>query len=456
MSQNPVWLYPASKKWKKRSKMVKMTDSILEDTLPTDIIILIREEHGREAVAVGNHLESCTVDVRPVVIEPKDWTNPMRERTPRRLILVDAPAFDNTHVDASEILRRISVWLAASYDDSMKIAGIIFLHEISQVRMRGVARRNTDVFKKLCGEDTMKYVALCTTMWEGIAPEVAHTRENQLREMYWKDMITEGAQVMRIRRESTSAWRAVNAMLTKRKGGLDDFTIMSIQKELVDLQELLPETEAGRFLRASLEKELEQQKQRMKQLVESAGGNGNREQQRQRQEIQKTLGQISTLSISVPRRMLNYVPWPTKDPVRFGKQKKIQAEIQQVNSYTLGQINEEEEEAEEEAEDQVEDHLFEPLVTAISPERVSPSRKSTLELAQSSIISGTPSPVSSFRNYNLAAERRAQSSIISYSTSGSSATTEYGSLFFSRDLSSQSSIRSVPWRSKALASLDIL
>ncbi|KAF5321520.1 hypothetical protein D9619_000409 [Psilocybe cf. subviscida] len=307
----------SGKKWKKRGKMVKETDPILKNPLPTDIIIpimgptgsgkstLVNLLAGREAVTVGNQLESCTVDLCPIIIEPKDWTNPTPDPTPRRLILVDTPGFDDTYVEDSEILRRISVWLAASYNDSMKIAGVIFLHEISQVRMRGTARRNTDVFKKLCGEDSMQYVALCTTMWEGVSPDTANARENQLRDTFWKDMIVEGAQVMRIRRTSASAWGVVRAILAQHKGGLDDFTVMSIQKELVDLQKLLPDTEAGRSLRASLEKELEQQKQRMKQLVESAGPNGSQEQQRQREEIQKTLGQISTLHISVARRILN-------------------------------------------------------------------------------------------------------------------------------------------------------
>jgi hypothetical protein len=192
------------------------------------------------------------------------------------------------------------------YSDSMKIAGVIFLHEISQVRMRGTARRNTDVFKKLCGKDIMMFVALCTTMWEEVPPDLAKAREDQLRETYWKDMLSEGAQVMRIRRESGSAWGAVNAILTRHEGGLDHFTIMSIQNELVNLQKLLPDTEAGRSLRASLEKELEQQKQRMKQLVASAGVEGNQEQQRQLEEIKKTLGQISQLNISVSRRILNF------------------------------------------------------------------------------------------------------------------------------------------------------
>lgn len=67
-----------------------------------------------------------------------------------------------------------------------------------------------------------------------------------------------------------------------------------------------------------------------------------------------------------------------------------------------------------------------------------------------STISGTPSLGLSFsteeNNFNPVADRLAQASIISCTTSCSSATTEYGQDPWSRDLSSQSSIRTLCWR----------
>ncbi|KAF5329380.1 hypothetical protein D9619_009217 [Psilocybe cf. subviscida] len=302
---------PPGKKWKKRSKIVTATDPILKNPLPTDIIIpimgptgsgksiLVNVLAGREAVAVGNDLDSCTVNLCPVIIEPEDWMIPMVDRMPRRLVLVDTPGFDDTYVDDSEILRRISVWLAASYNDSMKIAGVIFLNEISRVSIRGTGRRNIDVFKKLCGADMMKYVALCTTMWEGVPLDLAEKRKYQLRETYWKDMITGGAQVVRIYRGCSSAWGAVNTILSE----FNNSRIMCIQKELVDLQKLLPDTKAARSLQGSLNRELEQQRQWMKHLVESVGEN---ERQKQREEIQRTLDQIVTLNMSLCCRIRNF------------------------------------------------------------------------------------------------------------------------------------------------------
>ncbi|KAF5329822.1 hypothetical protein D9619_009057 [Psilocybe cf. subviscida] len=144
-------------------------------------------------------------------------------------------------------------------------------------------------------------------MREGVSAETANAHENQLRDVYWKDMIDEGAQVMRIRREYSSAWGAVNAILTRHKGGSNHFTVMTIQKELIDLQKVLPDSEAGRSLRASHEKKLEQQKQKMKQPVEPTGARKESlEQQRQREEIQGTLNEIATLNISVSRRILSF------------------------------------------------------------------------------------------------------------------------------------------------------
>lgn len=60
---------------------------------------------------VGDSLASCTSQLQPVVISMERFGAGGR---PGRIIVVDTPGFDDTYVDDSEILRRISVWLAAS------------------------------------------------------------------------------------------------------------------------------------------------------------------------------------------------------------------------------------------------------------------------------------------------------------------------------------------------------
>jgi len=63
---------------------------------------------GKNVVIVGHTLESCTVQITPVI---SPITKPAHLRG-KRLVLVDMPGFDDTD---SEILRRIAIWLASSY-----------------------------------------------------------------------------------------------------------------------------------------------------------------------------------------------------------------------------------------------------------------------------------------------------------------------------------------------------
>ena len=57
---------------------------------------------------VGHELLSCTSRLQYEIV---DNPPPLEGH---RVIIVDTPGFDDTHVDDVEILRRISVWLASS------------------------------------------------------------------------------------------------------------------------------------------------------------------------------------------------------------------------------------------------------------------------------------------------------------------------------------------------------
>ena len=59
---------------------------------------------------MGHGLKSCTATVQPFIVN----LSPDEFGDPRRLVLVDTPGFDDSYEEDSEILRRISVWLASS------------------------------------------------------------------------------------------------------------------------------------------------------------------------------------------------------------------------------------------------------------------------------------------------------------------------------------------------------
>ena len=69
---------------------------------------MINKLAGKEVVVVGHGIDSCTTEIKPVIIQ-----HPTEEN--RHIMLVDTPGFDDTYVDDVEILKHIADWLAQSY-----------------------------------------------------------------------------------------------------------------------------------------------------------------------------------------------------------------------------------------------------------------------------------------------------------------------------------------------------
>ena len=144
------------------------------------------------------------------------------------------------------------------YHDGMKLAGIIYLHEISLDRFTGTARKNQDLFKKLCGDDALKHVVLVTTKWgKLVSHNIGVERETELRGKFWKDMLRFGSKVSRFDDTPGSAQKIVCNILINRS---TDVTLR-IQEELVDLKKYLPQTDAGKTVYDDLQKKLNRLKE---------------------------------------------------------------------------------------------------------------------------------------------------------------------------------------------------
>ncbi|KAF8159710.1 P-loop containing nucleoside triphosphate hydrolase protein [Crassisporium funariophilum] len=244
----------------------------------------------------GDKLESCTSDVQALRIRHPSYGD--------RIVFVDTPGFDDTHRSDMEILQLVGDWLEKTYAADVKLAGIVYLHRITDNRMSGSPHRNLRMFGHLCGNRAADKVVFVTTMWDKVKQSVAEEREQQLKTNYWKLMIELGSKTNRFTNTEQSAWNVIKPILAEAQG-----EAVLIQEELHDLGKKLGETEAGKTLYTTLQKLLVEQKATLRQLADQASSDPNlaaaleSEYKRVETELEKTFKSIKKLKVSLPRRI---------------------------------------------------------------------------------------------------------------------------------------------------------
>ncbi|GLB39694.1 putative 50S ribosome-binding GTPase [Lyophyllum shimeji] len=253
-----AWRAQASRRRKafKNGKMKRTEiDNFLINPKHNDLVIAVVGLQGAGKSTFINTL--CEQDVAKVghglmseTAHVQRYTLPNPKRPDCRLVIVDTPGFDDTGADGPAILTR--TWLRRSYGDDLKMAGVIYLHDITQPRDRGKALNNLCLFNKLCGPNAARNIILATTKWSEVTNDVGVRRERQLKDEHWRDMIKHGLRTCRFNATRESAWEIVNQILDHRA-----IDASQIQEELVVIDKFLEETDAGRTLRFTLKDLLE-------------------------------------------------------------------------------------------------------------------------------------------------------------------------------------------------------
>lgn len=140
-----------------------------------------------------------------------------------RVFLIDTPGFNDTFRSDLEVLENIAYWLAALWSEQTKLAGLIYLHDITSVRFTGSAMRNLSMFKKLTGSNNLNSVILATTHWTNYGgipfPEdigAQRVQELTSTNSYWGDMVIRGSKVERHDGTSISARRIVSEFVARK------------------------------------------------------------------------------------------------------------------------------------------------------------------------------------------------------------------------------------------------
>jgi hypothetical protein len=221
-----------AKRTKKQSSS-NVEDIYVTNPRETDVIIpvlgltgagrstFINAAAGAAVTAVGDEgdLMPCTGAIQPVVVP-----YPSKDVPTRRIVFVDTPGFTDTWVNDAETLRRIVNWLEISCNSRMKLAGIIYLHDISQSRI-ATAKGNLDLFYNPSVVDN---VILATTKGVDLASDVESRREQQLSQQCSTGLHS-------FHNTPESAWTIVNHVLNN----IPD-NALPIQEQLIKLLGGLP------------------------------------------------------------------------------------------------------------------------------------------------------------------------------------------------------------------------
>ncbi|TFK19338.1 P-loop containing nucleoside triphosphate hydrolase protein [Coprinopsis marcescibilis] len=256
---------------------------------------------GRADATVGHELKSCTRDLQAVKMPmPLDFAEKYPRLSSRNIVLVDTPGFDDTYADDSEILRRISLWLASCYAHDVTVGGIVYMGDIAQKRMYGSTRTNLEMFEKLCGLKSYRHVVLVTTQWDTIQQKVGEAREQELRSTFWKEFIDRGATTFR----ATSYPGNLDGHHQILKHVIDCVDrrayvadALLIQREFVEESKRIPLTEAGQKLKYTLEELL-----RIQQEAAADPYNDSRRAELDKK-LQETKKQILSLKVTLSDRL---------------------------------------------------------------------------------------------------------------------------------------------------------
>jgi hypothetical protein len=132
------------------------------------------------------------------------------------------------------------------YKRGIKVSGLIYFHQISNLKVEGTPLRNWRAFEGICGQHFNK-VVLATTMWGSVDDEVGGKRELDLQD-FWRVNIARGWSMQRFLRDRPSAADVLAPILEHPKT-----QPLQLQREISDFRLSLKQTTVARALFLQLE-----------------------------------------------------------------------------------------------------------------------------------------------------------------------------------------------------------
>jgi hypothetical protein len=164
----------------------------------------------------------------------------------RNVHLLDTPGFNDSHRSDEETLQELAYWLAAAYERDVKLSGIVYLHCITNTRLQGSAARALDAVKKMCGDEAFCGVVLATTFWDTVPTDELIKAQNRHEELHGKvrdDILRHGGRLVSLSAVKIDAMNILRHIVSNARS-----LTLTLQRQLVDENRLLHETDAGQAL----------------------------------------------------------------------------------------------------------------------------------------------------------------------------------------------------------------
>ena len=175
------------------------------------------------------------------------------------------------------------------YEKGTTLAGVIYIHRISDHGLTGIAGQNFKMFCDLCGDMAMKNVVLVTNMWGNVSPEDGEARENELSRKISKPVFDKGARMFR--HNTVQSTHDIIRKIVKNHP-----EVLQIQRELVDEDKDIVDTAAGEAVNQELSEqikrhrvELEKLQQEMAQALMKKDDETRQELDEERRKLQEMI-----------------------------------------------------------------------------------------------------------------------------------------------------------------------
>ncbi|KAF9032993.1 P-loop containing nucleoside triphosphate hydrolase protein [Panaeolus papilionaceus] len=280
----------------------------------SDIVILIMGATGTGKSSFISHFfdTSWTISSNQTTSKTKEVTAYRMKNHALygdRVVLIDTPGFDHTDLPDVDVLKTTSRLLSDWYGKRKTLlAGILYLHRITDNRVTGTAIHNLQMFRQLCGEEAARKIIMVTTMWDkpNVAKEKKESRYEELKTTHWKDLMDRGTRIEKF--DNTS--RSANTILARVVEEEKCRQLSHLQEESVVLGKQIKNTDAGKVLYDVLQDRLRKQSQELK-ILQDGGTDPNdpsmvEKRRKKEQEIEQTLKEMGEVKIGFVPKLLSF------------------------------------------------------------------------------------------------------------------------------------------------------